>query len=130
MEIGQVTRANVSGYTRSRVHLSNLYAQETRGLSANFNGAIPVERTIESATWQTWNTAQIVMSAAALSDNLRETSIRIRSQVGGPCVIKCSVTLDNGDVYVQNFRVNVIPAPIYSNTSWSTGPESVTVTAP
>lgn len=127
-ELGRVTRAYVSGYNRSRVHVSNLYGYETRCLVANFNGAIPGSRTIVGAQWQTWNNYTGFMSNPQIQALGREATILLKAQAPGPCIIKCSVTLDNGEIYVQQFRVNVLRSPMYSGDSWASGPQVVTVT--
>lgn len=129
-EIGISTRSNVSAWDRSRVHQSNLYAAETRRLVANYNGSVPKGVLIESALWQTYNQPQIVMSDAEIADDQRSTSILIKSQMGGSAILKCTATMSDGSVMTQNFRVNVQYAPIYANTQWTTGPQSLTVTAP
>ncbi len=126
-ELGRVTRAYVSGYARDRVHVSRLYRYEKRCLVANFNGAIPAARTIASATWQTTNYSGSVMSDAVITG--RETSITIATQMAGSANIKCSVTLDNGEIYTQLFRLDVQGAPYYMGDTQVTGPASVIVTA-
>lgn len=128
-EIGIATRSNVSAYDRSRVHQSSLYASETRRLVANFNGSVDKGLLIVSAQWQTYAQPQVVMSDALIADDQRSTSILIKSQMGGPAIIKCTATFDDGTVMTQNFRVNVQYAPIYANTVWTTGPQSLTVIA-
>ena len=126
---GQVTKSYVSGYNRNRVHVTNLYAYEKRPLVADFNGAMVPERLIETATWQTWNNSNVIMSNPLISDDQRSCSIDIMAQIGGWAVIKCSVTLDDGGILVQQYRVNVDWAPIYNPGSWLIGPQTLTVTA-
>jgi hypothetical protein len=129
-EYGRVTRSYGSGFIRDRIHQSNLYPQETRCLVANFNAAIPPSRLIVSALWQTWNISNVILSMPKIPEGQREATVLMQTQVPGPAVVKCTVTLDNGEVYVQNFRINVLCAPIYQGTTWVTGPESVLVTVP
>ncbi len=128
-EVGRVTRAYVSGYARNRIHVSRLYRYEKRCLVANFNGAISAARTIVSATWQTTNYSGAVMSDGRITEDGKETTILIATQVAGLASIKCSVTLDNGEIYTQLFRLDVLGAPYYTGDTQVTGPASVTVTA-
>lgn len=121
MNMGRATKSYVSAYNRARVHVSNLYGYESRALTANFNGAMPKDRTIASAQWQTWNNYTIVMSDPDIDG--REVSVRVKAQVPGPGVIKCTITLDNGDIMVQQFRINVLCAPMYSPMNWQSGPQ-------
>lgn len=129
-EIGISTRSNVSAWDRSRIHQSNLYAAEARRLVANYNGATPKDVLIESAQWQTYNLPQVIMSDAEIAADQRSTSILIKSQMGGSAILKCTATMSDGSVMTQNFRVNVQYAPVYANTVWTTGPQSLTVVAP
>lgn len=129
-EIGISTRSNVSAWDRSRVHQSTLYAAETRRLVANYNGSVQKGVLIESAQWQTYNLPQVIMSDAEIADDQRSTSILIKSQMGGSAILKCTATMSDGSVMTQNFRVNVQYAPVYANTVWTTGPQSLTVTVP
>lgn len=129
-EIGIATRSNVSAWDRSRVHQSSLYASETRRLVANFNGATPKGVLIVSAQWETYAQPQVVMSDAEIAADQRSTSILIKSQMGGPAILKCTATMSDGSVMTQNFRVNVQYAPIYANAIWTTGPQSLIVVAP
>lgn len=124
-EFGQVTRSYVSGYNRSRVHLGTLYAPETRCLVADFNGALPKSRTIVSAVWQTWQGWVAIMSNPRVIEDGRAVSILLRAQMPGPFIMRCAATLDNGEVYVQQFRIQVLCAPLYNTSGWINGPSEV-----
>lgn len=128
-EHGRVTRAYVSGYQRDRVHRSRLVRGERRCLVANFNGAIPPERTIASATWRCDQNQAIYMDNARITG--RETAVDITAQIGAGGRVKCEVTLDNGEIYNQLFVVRVMSAPWFvgEQTSYSQGPTVLTVTA-
>ena len=130
MEIGSVTTANVSAYQRNRVQVSNLFSYETRTLNANLNGIIPKGAQIVDALWQTWNGSNVIMSNPQASSDQRSASIKIMAQIGGFAIIKGSFTTDSGDVYVQQFRVNIQWAPVYYPGSWVIGPQQVQWTAP
>jgi hypothetical protein len=103
---GRETRAYVSAYDRSRVHQSRLYRFEKRRLVANF-GALLGERLIRCATWSIDRPEIGVMSDPQISDDARETSVMFAAQLGGWATVRCQITLDSGEQYVQVFRVNV-----------------------
>ncbi len=126
-EFGRATRAYVSGYTRTRVHVIRLPRGEKRCLVADFNGAIAKGRTIASATWRTTNNAAAFMANARIDG--RSSSIDLTAQWGSLDSIQCVVTLDNGEVYVQRFELRVSGAPWFEGeTNPSSGPKSLTVT--
>lgn len=127
---GQNSRAYVSGYQRNRIHYSQLFSYETGPLVADFNGAMKPGRVITSALWQTWNGSNVIMSEPAASEDFRKVGIKITAQIGGFAIIKCSATLDNGQVLVQQFQVNVQWAPVYYPANWIIGPQSVEWVAP
>lgn len=124
-EYGRQTRAYVSGYNRSRVLVSRLYAHETRCLVADFNGAIPAGRTIVAAKWQTWQPWNVAMSAPGISGAGRVATVLIATQWPGIAVVKCTVTFDNGEIYTQQFEVTVVRQPWYTGDDYVTGPYEV-----
>lgn len=126
-DIGQATTATVSAYERGRIHVSRLYAAEKRQLVANFAGVMPAGTTIASATWQTLAPVSLVMSGPTIAG--KTAYITIAAQLWGPTVIRCTVTLSNGERYVQQFRVNVLGQPVYSGETYVAGPTELTVTA-
>lgn len=126
-DIGRVTRNYVSAHQRDRVHRASLYASEKRALVTNFNGAIPKERSIVSATWQTDDTSQCVMSQPEAE--ARQVQVQIAAQYTGHCRIRVDATLDNGEVYSAWHVIRVQPAPYFSNSGWVTGPRTLTALA-
>jgi hypothetical protein len=129
-DLGRETRAYVSGYDRSRVHQARLYRFEKRPMVANFRGAIDTGRTITSATWRTDAPEIGVMSNPQIAADGRETSILFASQLGGWANLRAEVTLDNGEIYNQVFRVNVREASFFfQDPPTQPGPFTVTVTA-
>lgn len=129
-EIGRATRAYVSAYDLTRVHQSRMYRFAKRCMVANFNGAIPPGRTIASATWRTDAPEVGVISDPKISANGRETSVMFAAQLGGWANLRAEVTLDNGEVYNQVFRVNVREASwFFNDPPTQSGPFSVTVSA-
>jgi hypothetical protein len=129
-DLGRATRAYVSGYDRARVQQCRLYRFEKRCLIANFNGALGAARTIASAVWRIDAPWVGVISTPQITEDGRESSVLFASQLGGWANIRCEVTLDNGEIYNQVFRVNVREASYFFDDSPPTvGPYSVTVTA-
>ncbi|GAA0260549.1 hypothetical protein [Rhodanobacter caeni] len=124
-ELGRVTRAYVSGYQRARVHESRLIRGEKRCLVANFNGAIDAGRSIASVTWRCEQPYAAAMSNARVF--AREVAVDILAQLPGVSLIKCLVTLDNGEVYTQLFRVQVQDATWFDGEpAVAAGPTSIT----
>lgn len=126
-ELGRVTRAYVSAYNRTRVHQARLYPREKRCLIADFNGALPVGRTIVSATWNMEVAYAVAMSAATIDG--REARVMIEAVYRGRVDMRCHVTLDNGEVYNQLFAVQVLPGPWFGDENTVAGPTQLTVTS-
>lgn len=127
-EVGPVTRANVSGYDRTSSHVARLVRGERRCLVANFNGAISPSRSIVSATWRSNQPYAVSMADARIKD--REVMVNVAAQFGGPGLVKCQVTLDNGEVYNTLFRIEVRQQPWFlGEVSPPIGPYELTVTA-
>lgn len=127
-ELGRVTRAYVSGYLRDRVHYGSLVRGEKRSLIANFNGAIPADRTIESVTWRTNQNYCVLMADPVISD--RQVSVTITAQAGLEAAVKCQVTLDDGAIYNQLFVLRVQSSPWFQGETVSNnGPQVLTATA-
>lgn len=120
------TTAYVSAYERDRIHRTRLYAYEKCRLTADFNGALEPDEAIVSATWQTQYTNSVVMSDAEAT--ARATSVLVGSQYAGPSILKCTVTLADGQLRVQQFRIEVLSQPIYLGDTWVSGPLSLTAT--
>ena len=112
-EMGRVSRAYVSAYIRDRQHLSRLIRGEKRCLIANFNGAIPTVHSISSVTFFCSAPWQVAMDTARIMPDLRGTGVNITAILSGGCLIKCVATLENGEAYVQLFRINIQESPWY-----------------
>jgi hypothetical protein len=124
-EMGRVTRCYVSAYQRNREHCSNVGSREKRCLIADFNGAIPSGRTITSVTWSCLNPYIVNMLQADVTD--RETACLIQCQYGGVSLIRCDATFDNGEIYVQMFRLNISQVAWFQgDTPFSQGPYTLT----
>lgn len=126
-EVGPVTHCRVSAYQRYRVFVARLYAAETRCLIGDFNGAIAPGRRIIRSQWDTYGMAYVTMSRPYIGENGREAGVTLRTQWSGPAVIKQTVTLDNGEVYTQQYRIEVAPQVAYPSETFTSGPSSISV---
>lgn len=126
-ELGRVTRAFVSGYSRDRIHETRLYPNEKRCLIANFNGAVSPGRTIVRAEWRLEPVYAIAISDAQIAG--RQARVMIRATYRGEGAMRCEVTLDNGEIYNQLFHVQVLPGPYFGDEYISAGPALLVATA-
>jgi hypothetical protein len=121
-ELGRETRAYVSGYDRTLAHESRLFPQERRQLVANFNGAMPADAKITRVTWDIQAPCAITMAVPVIDASRRSVRVAIvASQYGIDCV-RCQVTLDNGGMLNQYFRVAVYDGPWFGETTPQPGP--------
>lgn len=125
--MGRASTAYASGYYRDRVHVTQVYANEIRPLIANFGGALNKGRAIASATWDTYQGAFASLATPALTETT--ATVAMSAQYSGNAVIRCTATLDNGEKIVQQFYIDVLPAPVYQGEVYVTGPSRVTVEA-
>lgn len=128
-EYGRATRIVVSGYDRSRVHASVLSRGEKRVLVVSIKGATPVARTIASARFQCTTGANLVMSNARLSNDKREAGIDLQAGCAGRAGLRCTLTLDDGDVMVQLAAITVQDMCGFTPSPMPNGPTDLTVTA-
>lgn len=128
-DYGRATRVVVSGYDRSLIHNSTLVRGEKRPLVVSFKGAMPKGRTIASARWQCQDNTVLVMSNPRLSDDKRETAIDLLASWIGCGTVKCTATMDNGEVYSQLAVVRVMDGYWFVDGQSQTGPTDLTVTA-
>lgn len=126
-ELGRVTRAYVSAYDRARIHQFRLYPSEKRCLVANFNGAIPAGRTITHAEWRMDIISAVAMSAPAIAG--REARVMVYATYWGDVAIRCTVTLDNGEIYSQLFAGRVLNGPYFGTEATAAGPAVLVVDA-
>lgn len=125
-ELGRSTRAYVSAYNRGRLHLSQLYAYETRCLVADFTGV--TTKAIASATWKNDGSGVLNMSNAAITN--KTTSVNIATGWPGTTRIRCTITTSTGEQYSQLFVVRIKPATYFSGDAFTAnGTLSLTVTA-
>lgn len=124
----RVTTAYVSKYQLDRVKETHLYRTAKVTFTCNFNGATGSE--ITSATWYTTAPWSTVFSNPAIAANGKSTSVVIQAALPDWSNVKCQVTLADGSVLNQNWRIRVNDAPWYGNEQIpAAGPDSVTVTA-
>jgi hypothetical protein len=125
-EIGRASTANVSAYDRARVHEVRLMVGEKRCLVANFNGAISAARTITSVKWRCDFGYIAQMANARIQSNNRSTAVDITANWMGDSIIRCEATLDNGEIYIQSFHVEVNGDPIFLAATSGVGPTVLT----
>lgn len=128
-DLGRSTRIVVSGYARTRIHDTRLVRGEKRALVITLKGAIPSARTIASARWQCDDGTTVVMSNPRLSDDQKETAIDLLAAWPGCAALKCTMTLDNGEVMAQLAAASVTDAYYFNEGSSPAGPTDLTVTA-
>lgn len=132
-ELGRVTRAYVSAYTRERIHQSRLFPQERRCLIANFNGALPPGRTIAQAQWDIEAPYAVAISDAFIAEDGnfagRETGVTLQSVWKGDQVLRCQVTMDNGEIYTQLFYIQCLWRGWFGDQMPAAGPSRLVVTA-
>lgn len=127
-EIGRVSRAYVSAYSRARPQVLQIRRTERRHVVADFNGAIPADRTISSVVWRCTSPWVAKMQDAAV--NGREVQITVTFQYGGFSALKCEATLDNDDIYSQSFDCMVRDFPgFYESAPVTAGPFELSAAA-
>lgn len=130
MDIGRVSHAYASAHDRTRVHSTRLYPREKRALVADFNGAIPRERTIVQAEWRMEVVCAAAMSNASIAADQRSSQVMLQACYRGYTSIRCQVTLDNGEIYNQQFVIEVLAGPYFGDENTAAGPQVLTVTEP
>ncbi|WP_369916526.1 hypothetical protein AB8810_11070 [Xanthomonas sp. NCPPB 3005] len=120
-EIGIVSRAFVSAHDRLRVHSIQVPPGERRCVVADYNGALPAGRSIVAVEWRLSSQGVAAMSAAAIPTT-RQAQVQIQVGYPGRVALRCVATLDNGEVYVQRFMVEVPPMPSFGDEAITSGP--------
>ena len=120
-ELGRTTRTYVSGYTLSRQAVTRVRRSAQRCVVANFNGAIPKSRTIQSVRWETTSPWSIVMSNPRIATGQRETMVDVFFNFAGWGGLLATVTLDNGEIYNAEFSFTVLDAPLYPTATYPLG---------
>jgi hypothetical protein len=128
-DYGRTTRIVVSGYDRMRVHNASLVRGEQRVLVVSIKGATPKDRKIVTARWQCDYSSVLVMSNAKISDDGRETAIDLLAAWLGSGILKVTMTLDNGEVFVQLASVAVADGYWFTDGASVSGPNDLTATA-
>lgn len=128
-EHGRTTRAFVSGYTLDRVHVVRAARTQRRCLVADFNGAIDKNRQIARATWRCNSPWITILDTPTISTNGRAAQVNATLGNCGAGHVKCSVELDNGEIYTQVFEVRVVDAPYFAEPYQAPGPYELSVTA-
>lgn len=127
-EIGSVSRAIVSAHDRTRIHQISVPPGERRCVVADFNGALPLGRSIATAEWRLAGLGVASMSSAAIPTS-RVTQVQLKVGYPGQVALRCLATLDNGEVYVQRFMIVVPSMPFFGDEQVQAGPQVLTVVA-
>lgn len=127
-EIGRTTKAVASAYYRTRIQDCRLMMGEKRCLVADFNGVISSARKIVSVVWKCDFGYVAQMSRARIQPDNRSAAVDILANWIGDSVLQCAATLDNGEVYMQMFRVDVSGDPIFMPAVSGNGPTVLTAT--
>lgn len=130
-ELGRTTRNYVSGYSLSRQNVTRVRRMAKRCVVANFNGALPKERTIASVRWETTSPWSLYMSNARIATGARESMVDVTFNFAGWGGLLCTATLDNGEIYNAEFSFTVIDSPLYPSATYDTnnGPYRLDATA-
>jgi len=129
MNYGQVTSVYASGYTRSRVHLSNLYPMEKRRLIVHYNGLLQPEEVIVSARINMFVPSSVLMSDAEISEDGKDVSVLVQASYAGRISIRVQATTDSGNVYPQLCAFRVLRGPWYNDPYPVIGPSQLEVFA-
>lgn len=121
--------ANASQYDRTRVASVQLGPRERRRVVANFAALLARGEAIESADWELDAMCVASIGKAELSGDGRSSSVELQACWPGCVSLRCQVTTSVGNVYPQEFVVQVQRAPAYGDLESATGPQKITVTA-
>jgi hypothetical protein len=126
-DLGRVSRCYVSAFTRNRVHRVDVMAQEKRCIVANFNGAMEAARSIASVVFSVDIPTYVKLTNCDITG--RETACLMLAQWRGHALVRCSATMDNGDVYTQYFDVYIGGTYFHGDVIGSAGPYQISATA-
>jgi hypothetical protein len=68
------------------------------------------------------------MSNARIQPDNRSSAVNVLANWIGDSIIRCEATLENGEVYIQPFRIDVSGDPIFMYNRQNNGP--LVLTAP
>jgi hypothetical protein len=130
-ELGRVTRSFVSAYTASRAETRRVRRFSQRCVTANFNGALEAGRTIVHVRWDTTSPWSILMANPRIIMGQRQVAVDVSFNFAGGGGLLATVTLENGEMYNQEFFYTVLDRPIYPGAVYdsSTGPYVLTADA-
>jgi hypothetical protein len=102
--------------------------QEQRTVTADFNGLLADDATIDEVTWRCNSPWVLSMSDAAISG--RSVTVEANFQFSGQAYLKATIITDGGAIYSQLFDFTVRDVPMFQDEAGLvTGPYSLTVTA-
>lgn len=112
-DLGRVTRSFVSGYTASRAETHRVRRFSKRTVTANFNGALAKGRTITHVRWDCTSPWSIFMENARIIAGQRQVAVDVSYNFAGWGGLLATVTLDNGELFNQEFFYTVLDRPLY-----------------
>lgn len=119
----RATTAYASKYQLDRVHETDLYRAAKVRLTVDFGGALGAE-TISTVRWYTSAPWSTILSAPAISG--KRVTVFVQGSLPDLSMLKCEVTLSNGEVRNQFWRVRVGESNYYGGeTIPAAGPEFV-----
>lgn len=123
-ELGRVTRSFVSGYTASRSEVHRMRRFAKRCVVANFNGALMASSTITHVRWDCTSPWSMFMENARVETGGRTVAVDVSFNYAGWGGLLATITLDNGEVYNQEFFFTVLDRPLYPAAQYqsNTGP--------
>ena len=125
--LSRITRAYVSGYNRSSVHVASVRRQEKRMVTADFKGLLNGSDPIASVKWQCNAPWVLAMSNAAIDG--QTVTVTASFQYPGYSGLKATITTDSGSQYSQQFDFTVRDQPIFTDEEQlSAGPFSLSAT--
>jgi len=105
--MSRVSKAYVSGYTRTRIASVRLLPTEARSLVADFGAALEPEQEIVQARWQLDVSGTATLAAPVITLDGKQTSCTLTGFRWGCVACRCTVTLNDGGILTQLYAVEV-----------------------
>lgn len=119
----------VSAYRSAQAQPILVRRPQTRILTVDWKGAVPVGDTIASVTWSCTSPWITAISDASIDGLL--TKLKVAFNYGGIGNIRASITTSAGEQMTYEFEVTVRSVPLYPFEQFGTanGPYSLTASA-